>query len=215
MLPASLGNGEHDVEQDRENSARHRGDRLGEQVDDRDQKQRQRDHAKAERYLHSANAKVERNLEFAFAGIRVAQDENGEAVHRETPDHAECVQVGKERDVAAADDNGDDLQDHDNVDDAIAGAKTRMWLAEPVAEHAVFGNAIEHAVRANNRGIHRSGRITVPTTTTNAWKISRAINGPARFIARPPIRFSRKPCRTSSGMIITAKNETSEVKTML
>ncbi len=34
-------------------------------------------------------------------------------------------------------------------------------------------------------------RIIVPTTTTKAWNASRRVNGPARFMASPPIRFSR------------------------
>ncbi len=157
LLAAALGDGEHDVEQDRENAAGHRGDRLGEEVDDGDQEERQRDEAQADRNLHSANAQVERHLEFALAGIGVAQHENGEAVHREAPDHAECVQVGEERDVAAADDDRGDLQDDDDVDDAIAGAEFRVRLAKPLAEHAVFGNAIEHAVGADNGGVDRAG----------------------------------------------------------
>src|SRR5258707_280188 len=58
-------------------------------------------------------------------------------------------------------------------------------------------------------------RIRVPTTTTKPWNIRRTINGPSRFIASPPIRFSRNCWRTPSGMIITAKKETKEVKTKL
>ena len=34
-------------------------------------------------------------------------------------------------------------------------------------------------------------KINVPTTTTNAWKTNRIANGPSRFIANPPIKFSR------------------------
>src|SRR6266849_6572914 len=54
-------------------------------------------------------------------------------------------------------------------------------------------------------------RIIVPTTTTNAWNASRNANGPTRFMDRPPIRFSRYLLRVPSGMIITAKKDTSEV----
>ena len=55
--------------------------------------------------------------------------------------------------MTTADDDGQDLQENDDVDDAVAGAKARMWLAEPVAEDAVFGNAVEHAVGADDRGV--------------------------------------------------------------
>ena len=32
-----------------------------------------------------------------------------------------------------------------------------MRLAKPLAQHAIFGNAIEHAVGADDRGVHRAG----------------------------------------------------------
>jgi len=56
---------------------------------------------------------------------------------------------------------------------------------------------------------------SVPTTTTNTWNASFTLKLPARCMARPPIRFSVKFPRTLSGIIITAKNETSEVNTRL
>ncbi len=58
-------------------------------------------------------------------------------------------------------------------------------------------------------------RIIVPTTTTKAWNANRNVKGPARFMARPPIRFSRYLPRVPSGMIITAKKDTSEVNNRL
>src|SRR5712671_5576900 len=61
-----------------------------------------------------------RNVKFALARTGVAENENREAVHREAPDHAESVEVRKKGDVAAADDDGDNLEGHDDIDDAIA-----------------------------------------------------------------------------------------------
>ena len=58
-------------------------------------------------------------------------------------------------------------------------------------------------------------RISVPTSTTKPWNSRRSGSGPTRYIESPPIRLSRKPCRGPSGMIITAKNETSDVNIML
>src|SRR3984957_1571547 len=152
-----LGDGEYDVQQDGESAARHRRNRLGEKVHDRDEEEDQRDDAQADGNLNAADAQIERHLEFALAGIRVTKHENGEAVHREAPNHTKRIQVGEEGDVAAADDDCGDLQDDDDVDDAIAGAEFRMRLAEPFTEHAVFGDAIEHAVGADDRGIDRTG----------------------------------------------------------
>ena len=54
-------------------------------------------------------------------------------------------------------------------------------------------------------------KISAPTNTTKAWNAKRSGIGPARCIANPPIMLSRKPFRASSGMIMTAKNDTSEV----
>src|SRR5271163_955989 len=57
-----------------------------------------------------------------------------------------------------ADEDGDDLQQHDDVDDAVAGAKAWMRLAEPRAKHAVFGNTVEHAVGTDDGGVDRAGQ---------------------------------------------------------
>src|ERR1700757_1764411 len=151
-------NGEHDIEQHGKHAAGHGGHRLGKQVYERDQKQRQCDYSQSERNLFSTNRKVERNLEFALARIGVAQDKYGQAVHGKTPDDAEGVQVGEEGHIAATDKNGDDLQNHDDVDNAVAGTKARMRLAKPVAQHAIFGNTVEHAIRTDDRGIDRASK---------------------------------------------------------
>src|ERR1700740_1163485 len=123
-------NGEHNVEQHGKHAAGHGGHRFGKQVDERDQKQRQGDYSHSARSLFSANRKVERNLEFALARIGVAQDKYGQAVHGKTPDDPEGVQVREEGHITAADKNGDDLQNHDDVDDAVAGTKARMRLGK-------------------------------------------------------------------------------------
>ena len=102
--------------------------------------------------------KIQRNLEFALAGPRVTKHQHGEAIHRKTPDHPEGIQVREEGDVTAADDDGYDLQENDDVNDAVAGAKARVRLPEPVAEYSVFRNPIEHSVGADNGGIHRAGK---------------------------------------------------------
>ena len=56
---------------------------------------------------------------------------------------------------------------------------------------------------------------STPTSTTTPWKARRRESGPIRYMERPPIRLSRNWGRAESGMIITAKKETSEVKIML
>src|SRR5207253_2611088 len=64
--------------------------------------------------------------------------------------HAERVKVRKKGHVAAADDDSDDLQRHDDIDDAIARPEPFVRLTEPGAEHAVFRNAVQHSVRSDD-----------------------------------------------------------------
>src|SRR6267154_1586186 len=158
VAAAALRNGEHDVQDDGENAAGHSGDRLGEQVHHSDQKQRQRNQAETHRYLHSANLKVQRNLKLALSGTRVAQYQNGQAIHGEAPDDTEGVEVREESHIAAADEDRENLQADYDVDNAVAGAKTWMRLAKPFIKHAIFGNAVKHAVRAHDRGVHGPGQ---------------------------------------------------------
>src|SRR5580658_8708373 len=149
-MGAALGDGENYKKQDREGAARHGGDRFGEEVDDGDEKEGERDQTEPDRNLHAANVKIERDLKLAHSRPGVAKNENGQAVHRETPDDAEGIEVRKKSDIAAADKNGDDLQKNDNIDDAVACAEPRMRLPEPRTENAVLGNAIQHTVRTDD-----------------------------------------------------------------
>src|SRR6266849_5287003 len=127
---------------------------LREKVYDGDAEQGQGDQTEAERYFHAKNRKVQRHAVLAIARMRVAQDEYRQALHREAPNHAEGIQVREKRYIAPADDDGDDLQQRDNVDDAMRRAESAVGLTEPVGKNAVFGNSIEHPVRSDNRGIH-------------------------------------------------------------
>ena len=85
--------------------------------------------------------------------MRVAQDEHGQAIHGEAPDHSERIEVRKKRNVAAADDDGDDLKQYNDVDDAIAGAEARVRLTKPIAQHAILGDAVEDTVGPHDGGI--------------------------------------------------------------
>ncbi len=49
------------------------------------------------------------------------------------------------------------LQSDDEVDDAVAGAVARMRLLKGVGQDAVFRDAVEHAVGADDRSILRAG----------------------------------------------------------
>ncbi len=54
--------------------------------------------------------------------------------------------------------DGENLQADDHVDDAVAGAESLLRFLEPRCEDAVFDHAAEHAVGADDRGVHRPGQ---------------------------------------------------------
>src|SRR5229473_4095495 len=127
---------------------------LREEVYDGDAEQGQGDQTEAERDFHAKNRKVERHAVLAIARMRVSQDEYRQALHREAPDHPEGIEVREKRYIAPADNDGDDLQQRDNVDDAVGCAEPAVWLTEPVGKNAVFGNSVEHPVGTYDRGIY-------------------------------------------------------------
>src|SRR5712691_6803630 len=154
----ALRDGKDNVQEDRKCTTRHGCDWLGEQVYDSDQEQCECDQSQPDRNLHAAECNVEWDLEIPVAGTRVPENEHRQSIHREAPDHAESVEVRQESDVATADDDGDNLQRHDDIDDAIARSETSMGLTEPFAEYAVLGYPVQHTVRADNGRIHRTGQ---------------------------------------------------------
>ncbi len=105
----------------------------------------------------AADRDVGRNLPAPFAFVFDPQHQHGQAVEGETPDHSEGVRFAQQIDVAVAHQNGEELQEDDQVHDPVGGAEAGMRLAEPVGEDAVFGDAVEDAVGADDRGIDRAG----------------------------------------------------------
>ena len=93
-----------------------------------------------------------------FSGQLVAQHQHGERLHGEAPHHAEGVRFAQQRHVAARDDDGDQLQGDDDVDQPRSGAEPVMRMAEPIGQHAIFGDAIQHAVGADDRGVDGAGQ---------------------------------------------------------
>ena len=149
---------EHKEEQDGEHHSRNRSGGLGEQVHNSDREQDQRDQAEANGDFDSADSEVERHLILTLARLLVAQHEDRKAIHRETPDHAEGIEIREKRHVAAADQNRQDLQPRDDIDNPVRRAELAVRLPEPVRKHSIFRNAVQHTVRAHNRRIHRAGQ---------------------------------------------------------
>src|SRR5713101_6493161 len=112
-------NREDDEEYDGEGNAGDGRVFLREEVYHSDAEQRQSDQSEAERDFDAKNRKVQRHAVLAIARMRVAQDEHRQALHCEAPDHSKSIEVREERHIAPADDDGDDLQQRDNVDDPV------------------------------------------------------------------------------------------------
>src|SRR5439155_8524981 len=68
--------------------------------------------------------------------------------------HSKSIEVREKRDVAPADDDGDDLEGHHDIDDPIACAETLVRLPEPSAQYAIFRNTIQYAVRTHDGRVH-------------------------------------------------------------
>src|ERR1700693_1316756 len=158
VVAATLRNSEYDVQQYRESTASYGSYRVRKQVDESNQEQSKRDQTEANRNLYASDGEIERNLEIALAGAGVAKNEHGEAINRKAPDDSEGVEVGEKGHIAATDDDGYDLKKYDDVDDAVAGSKTRMRLAKPVAQYAIFRHAIEDAIRTNDGGVYGASK---------------------------------------------------------
>ena len=78
---------------------------------------------KPEGDLRLADVEIQRHLPFAPVRLLVAQHQHRERLHGEAPHHAEGVSFAQHVDIAAADDDGDQLQTDDQVDEARGGAE--------------------------------------------------------------------------------------------
>ena len=131
---------------------------LREQVHDRRDEQHRGDRNQPERDFGLADVQVAGNFPFAISGLGEAQHQHRQRFHGEAPDHAEGVERSQNVHVAQAQDDGQQLHADDQVDDAVTRAVTMMRFLEPAGQHAVFGHAIQHAIRAHDRSVLRSGQ---------------------------------------------------------
>ena len=152
-----LGDFENDEEGARKAQAADGRHLLRQDVDDGDGEQRQGDQSESDRDLAIAPSEIERHLPFARLGEFIAQHQHRQRLHRKTPHHAERVGLPEQIDVAAAEQDRHDLQADDEVDEAVGGAEFAMRMAEPIREDAVLGDAVQHAVRAEDGGVDRPG----------------------------------------------------------
>src|ERR1035438_6182123 len=149
---------EDDEEGDGESDSGDGGHLLGEQVDDGEREQREGNEDQPNRQLEFADHEIERRLALAIFGGFVAQHKNREGLHREAPHHTEGVGFAQHDYVAAGEQDGEQLEDDDGIDEARGGAEAVMRLAEPIGQDAILGDAVEHAVGADDGGIDGAGK---------------------------------------------------------
>src|SRR5579864_1258168 len=104
------------------------------------------------------NLDVGRHAPSAFAFVLEAKHQHGQAVKREAPNDAKSVSLTQHVNIAAAEDNREQLQADDQIDNAVAGAELLMGTTEPVGKHAVFRNPVQHAIGADDRGVDGPGK---------------------------------------------------------
>src|SRR5581483_7637992 len=123
---------------------------------DGNQAQDQRGHDQPDRQFERADAQVDGSLIVLIVTLET-QYQHAERLEEETPHHAEGVSLSEEVYVAAARHDRAELQQRDQVDDAMGGPETPVRLPEPVEENAVLGQPVHYAVGADDGSIHRAG----------------------------------------------------------
>src|SRR5580700_109534 len=154
----ALGEGKDGEKGGAENDSGDGGLVLGKQVDDGGEQQHRGNADQSYGDFGFAEVEVAGDFPGAVTGLGEAQHEHREGLHGEAPDHAKGVERGQHVDVAAAQDDGEDLEAYDQVDDAVAGTEAVVRLLKPAGEHAVFGYSIQNAVGAHNGSILRTGQ---------------------------------------------------------
>src|SRR5436853_7176726 len=101
------------------------------------------------------------------------------------------------------------------VDNAVVGSITRMGLLEGRGQHAIFRHPVQYAVGADNRGVLRTRKDQHAYQNNKAMKEQPGPHRSGKYIEMPPIRLAKYSDRTLSGIIMTAKNETNDVKSRL
>src|SRR5215469_15381926 len=138
MMGDALRQRKNNEKKDGKGAAGNRSFGLCKEIDHRDTQKHQCDQPKANGNLHTKHVEIQRNPVFAVSGVRVAQDQYRDSLHREAPDHSERVEVRKKGHIAPAYDDRQDLQGCDDVYDPVRGAETPVWLAEPARKNAVL-----------------------------------------------------------------------------
>ena len=102
------------------------------------------------------------------------------------------------------------------IQDAMRGAETWVRLAKPAGKNAVLGDAVQHAVGADDGGIDGPGEHQASDHDDKTIETRGARQWPDQVHGQTADGVIEEALRApTSGMIITAKNATRAVKIRL
>ena len=133
-----LGGGKYPEKDQREGDAGNRRNLLGKKVRRRYPQKRQSDQAQAHGNLESANVQIQRHAKSPRPGLLEPEHQHGQALGDEAPQHAEGIGLAQHVNVAAAQQDREQLEPHHKVNDPVSGPKAAVRLTEPVRQDSVF-----------------------------------------------------------------------------
>src|SRR5208283_4899750 len=111
-----FGNRENGEKYNGEGNSGDSGDLLGEQVYQRNTEKHEGNEAQSYGDFAPRNVQIQGDPVFAHARLFEPQHQNGKAFHDETPNHAEGISLAQEKNVAAAEENCQNLEANHHVD---------------------------------------------------------------------------------------------------
>src|SRR5262249_27656229 len=118
------------------------------------------------------------------------QHQHRQAVEGETPYHTESVGLTQDIHIAAACQNGEHLQTHDQIYDPITGAVLFLGRRNQSVRTPSSETRLSTPLDPIIDVLMAPERIRNPTTTTNSRKASFSACGPTMYMAMPAMRLS-------------------------
>ena len=88
----------------------------------------------------------------------VTKHKYGKALHGEAPHHTERISLAQHEDVSSAEENGEELEPHHQIQDAMRSAETVVGLAKPMGENSILRDSVQDTVGAHDGGIDGPGQ---------------------------------------------------------
>src|SRR5439155_14912355 len=116
------------------------GHLLGHHVDAGQCEQDHSDQPQSHRYLPARDVEVERDFPFASFRLLITKHQHRQSFHGKAPYDAEGIRFAKQIDIASADYDGHQLQDHDYVIYTLRGADTVVCMPEASCMHVCMSD---------------------------------------------------------------------------